>query len=196
MIYVIYALAGYLLGSINASIIISKIKGTDIRKHGSKNAGATNTLRTFGAGAAACAVLVDILKGIAAVLVARYFSDNNIIAELVSGFAAILGHNYPVYFGFRGGKGVLTSFAVAVAISPVPSLIALAVGVLVIAVTRYVSLGSMLGAVTLAVISLFMSEIYIAVFMVVLTIIIIARHYQNIGRLLRGEERKLGEKSK
>ena len=196
MIYVIYALAGYLLGSINTSIIISKIKGTDIRKHGSGNAGATNTLRTFGVGATVIAVLVDILKGIAAVLVARYFSDNNIIAELVSGFAAILGHNYPVYFGFRGGKGVLTSFAVALAISPIPSLIALVVGVLVIAITKYVSLGSMLGVLTLVIASLFMSDSNIVIFMIVISSIIIARHYQNILRLVRGEERKLGEKAK
>ncbi len=196
MIYAIFALVGYFLGSINASIIISKIKGTDIRKHGSGNAGATNTLRTFGVGATVIAVLVDILKGIAAVLIARYFSDNNIIAELVSGFAAIIGHNYPVYFGFRGGKGVLTSFAVALAISPIPSIIALVVGVLVIAITKYVSLGSMLGTLTLVIASIFISDSYIVIFMIVILIIIIARHYQNIARLLRGEERKLGEKTK
>lgn len=195
MIYIICAIAGYLLGSINPSIIISKVKGTDIRKHGSGNAGATNTLRTFGVGAAVLAVIIDILKGIAAVLLARYYTGD-LAAELTCGFAAILGHNYPIYFGFRGGKGVLTSFAVAVAVSPVTSLIALAVGVLVIAVTRYVSLGSMLGAVTLSVASLFMSDAYTSVFIIAVSLIIIARHYQNINRLIHGNERKIGEKAK
>ena len=194
----VWALAiGYLIGSINPAIIVSKILGTDIRKHGSGNAGATNTYRTLGAGPAFAVLLGDILKGILAVVLANIlFGDTN-YAEVCAGIGAVMGHNFPLYFGFKGGKGVLTSLAVAFVIQPWAALIALAVGVGVIVATKYVSLGSMVGAAVLVISSIVMAIVNHAnvpalLFAIFAAILVIARHYQNILRLLSGTERKFG----
>lgn len=188
-------IVGYLLGSVNASIIFSKLKGDDIRNHGSGNAGATNTLRTYGKGVAAAVTLFDVLKGVVAVLFARYILKDE-LAVLFAGFGAVLGHNYPVYFDFKGGKGILTSFAVALMVSPLSAVCALVSGVVIIAITRYVSLGSVMGSVVLAIASFFFENgnIEISVLIVVLALLAIFRHKENISRLINGTERKLGEK--
>lgn len=195
MIYVISALLGYLMGSINTSIIYSRLKGQDIRSFGSGNAGATNTLRTYGKGAAAIVLAGDLLKGVIAVLIAKAIGDD--IAVYIAGFAAVLGHNYPVYFGFKGGKGILTSLAVMTAVSPLTGAIALFVGILVIAVTRYVSLGSILGAITYGIAAYIISaDAGFHIFTAAVVILAVARHHENIGRLLNGTERKLGKNGK
>ena len=195
MIKALALIIGYLLGSINASIIFSKLKGDDIRRHGSGNAGATNTLRTYGKGVAAGVTLFDVLKGIAAVLVARYILKDD-MAVLLSGLGAVLGHNFPLYFGFKGGKGILTSFAVILMISPYAALCALAVAIIIMATTRYVSLGSVIAAVVVPVASLFFNkgDVPTIILMTVLGLLAIFRHRGNIKRLLNGTERKLGEK--
>ena len=195
-VHILSALMGYLLGSINASIIISKARGKDIREMGSGNAGTTNTLRSLGKGAAAVTLIVDILKGVIAVLLARLIFKDVPYADILAGAGAVLGHNFPVYYGFRGGKGVLTSFAVALTLQPVPALLALLIGVLVIALTKYVSLGSILGAAALPVICFFYNRENTAVFvfMICLAILVIIRHHANIKRLIEGNERKLSFK--
>ena len=187
--------AGYLLGSINASIIISKKQGKDIRKMGSGNAGTTNTLRSLGARAAAVTLTVDILKGIIAVLLARLVFHEQ-LGEIFAGAGAILGHNFPVYYGFKGGKGILTSFAVALMLVPLAAIIALIVGVIVIAVGKYVSLGSMSGAVVLPIATAIIENgnIPMLLFMTLVAILALIRHHQNIERLIAGTERKLSVK--
>lgn len=192
--FIITAVIGYLIGSINASIILSRLKGSDIRKHGSGNAGATNTLRTFGKGAAAVVLVIDVLKGVAAVLIARYLFPDAPVCQHICGFGAILGHNFPLYFGFKGGKGVLTSVAVLAALNWWVGLIALAVALIIMAITKYVSLGSMLGAITAPIIAFFLGDIYFIVFTVCAAGLIVIRHKDNIKRLIHGNERKLGEK--
>ena len=195
MIKTLALVIGYLLGSINASIIFSKLKGVDIRNHGSGNAGATNTLRTYGKGVAAGVTLFDILKGIIAVLIARYILKDE-MAVLLAGLGAVLGHNFPLYFGFKGGKGILTSFAVILMISPFAALCALAVAIIIMATTRYVSLGSVTAAVVVPVASLFFNkgDVPTIILMTVLGLLAVFRHRGNIKRLLNGTERKLGEK--
>ena len=186
---------GYLLGSVNASIIFSKLKGDDIRNHGSGNAGATNTLRTYGKGVAVAVTLFDLLKGVIAVLIARYILKDE-VAVLFAGFGAVLGHNFPVYFDFKGGKGILTSFAVALMISPYSALCTLLIAIAIMAITRYVSLGSVIGAAVLAGLTFFFESgnYKISIFMVLLALLAIIRHKENIQRLINGTERKLGEK--
>lgn len=195
MIKALALIIGYLLGSINASIIFSKLKGDDIRRHGSGNAGATNTLRTYGKGVAAGVTLFDILKGIIAVLVARYIlKEEN--ADLLAALGAVLGHNFPLYFGFKGGKGILTSFAVILMISPYSALCAFVIAIIIMATTRYVSLGSVIAAVVVPVAALFFEKgNYPAIILLtILGLLAILRHSENIKRLIKGTERKLGEK--
>lgn len=113
LLIILSLLIGYLLGSINPAIIYSRLKGRDIRTLGSKNAGATNTLRNFGKGAALIVTLSDILKCVAAILaaslLARLFAEDELVSKIFAATGCILGHNFPVYFGFKGGKGVLVS---------------------------------------------------------------------------------------
>ena len=195
MSYVVALVIGYLIGSINPSIIVSKILGTDIRKHGSGNAGATNTYRTLGAGPAFTVLLCDILKGVLAVILARILFGDTPGADVCAGFGAVMGRNFPLYFGFRGGKGVLTSLAVAFVIQPWAALISLAVGIGVIAVTKYVSLGSIIGAVLLPVVTaiIYRGQVPALLFAIFAALLVIARHYQNISRLISGTERKFGK---
>lgn len=193
MQYVISALIGYLLGSINTSIILSRLKGEDIRTKGSGNAGATNTLRVFGKSAAALVLLFDFLKGIAAVLIIRFVFQNTLCEYLAAGFV-ILGHNFPVYFGFKGGKGVLTSLSVILIFCWWQGLAVLVSAVSVMAITRYVSLGSMVGAVVHVIICLFRGDIGYTIFSVIIASLLIIRHRSNIVRLVKGTESKLGEK--
>ena len=202
---------GYLLGSVNAAVIISKtFYRKDIRTCGSGNAGTTNMLRTFGKKAAAGTFLVDLLKGIVAalagLLIMKLLDFDTVTGEVFGAIGAILGHNWPVYFGFKGGKGVLTSFAVALVIMPVPSLICLGIFIVVVLISRYVSLGSIIAAFALPFIVYFLGEILgIAggfsmyfIFAIFMAVLLIARHHANIGRLVKGTESKLfsGKKDK
>ncbi|RKD26037.1 acyl-phosphate glycerol 3-phosphate acyltransferase [Ammoniphilus oxalaticus] len=188
------ALIGYLLGSISFSFIIAKrVAGIDIRQHGSGNAGATNTLRVLGKGAGILVLLLDALKGIVAVGLASLIADGNATAVALAGLAAILGHNWPVFFGFRGGKGVATTVGVIASLSFFVFIWAVVVTVIVIFLTRYVSLGSLVFF-TLAPILMF---IHGDPGPYVLTTLAIAalgfvRHHENIARLIKGTENKLG----
>lgn len=194
---------GYLLGSINTSIIVSRFYGVDIRDLGSGNAGATNTLRTLGKSAAAFVLLGDSLKGILSCLIGGYILsviDNSYYSYgvMLSGLGAVIGHNWPLYFRFRGGKGVLTSATVLFLVDWKAGLIALTLFVIVVAITRYVSLGSILAALSFPVFCIINQEadIYKIFFAVIISLLVIYRHRANIKRLVEGSESKIGSKSK
>jgi len=197
-------LIAYLLGSIPTSYLIGRIFfHTDIRKRGSGNTGATNTLRTFGATAGAFVLLIDVLKGVAAILIARHMinyvsaqSTLNIIVSL-SGLMVIIGHIFSVFLGLKGGKGVATAAGVFLALSPIPFLFCAVFFIFTVIVTRYVSLGSILSAFAFLVVEL-VSQVIMRfpnlprlLLVSLVVIIIIVRHKGNIKRLVGGEENKI-----
>lgn len=197
IVIVFSSVIGYLLGSVNTSIIIGKlVYKTDVREHGSGNAGATNVLRTFGKKAALAVVAGDFLKGVLACLIGRYvFGEINpgsgiFLGEYFAGFFAVIGHNWPAYFGFKGGKGVMTSFAVILMFSPMAALICLGAFIVIVAITRYVSLGSMLSAILFLII-LFNEPLPMLLIGTALVALIIIRHSANIKRLFAGNEKRL-----
>ena len=151
-IYFAVAAIGYLIGSINFSVILSKkMAGFDLREKGSKNAGTTNMLRTVGKKGAAIVLICDILKGVLAILIARLISGdvNQAIACQIAGFAVVLGHTFPIFFEFKGGKGVATSIGILLMINWQIGLICLMYGIIMIVLTRMVSLGSITAAILL-----------------------------------------------
>lgn len=199
---IICFIISYLLGSINTSIIVSRIMGSDVRNHGSGNAGATNMLRTFGKKAAFFTTLGDMLKAVVAVLITGLISkfllpsDYINLCKYISGIAVVLGHNYPLYFGFKGGKGIVTSLVVGIILNWQFGIIALLAGVLTIAISKYVSLGSILGISLYFLLSLFYikTDIYFVAFAAILAAFAIYRHSANIKRLVNGCESKIGHK--
>jgi glycerol-3-phosphate acyltransferase PlsY len=192
---------GYLLGSLNTAVIVGKIYGKDIRSHGSKSAGLTNTLRVLGKPAAAIVLAGDILKGVIACLIGLelgvYVHSGEVkdcVSLLAAGAGAVLGHNWPVYFGFKGGKGMLTAAAVMFMIDWLMALISLAFFVLIVASTRYVSLGTIGAAVLFVAMSflpMFGNTFYFSMFALLIALIIIFKHRQNVQRLLSGTENRL-----
>jgi glycerol-3-phosphate acyltransferase PlsY len=191
----IVIIAGYLLGSISFSYLYGKwFKGIDIRNHGSGNAGATNTLRILGKGPAILVLILDALKGVLAVYIGRMLGTADWVMVL-SGLAAIIGHNWPVYFGFRGGKGIATTVGVMATLCFLPTLYAGIIAIILIAVTRYVSLGSLL---LTALLPFFIwgmdrpSEVLWA--SIVVCLFAFFRHRTNITKLLHGKENKIGSK--
>lgn len=194
--YLAVIIIPYLIGSVNSSIIVCRLWGKiDIRKHGSGNAGMTNTLRTLGVGPAAMVIVGDVLKGIIAVVIGRFLTGND-AGAMIGGLAAVVGHNWPVFFQFKGGKGILTSAAVILMITPKIGLFVLIISILIIALTRYVSLGSLLGALilVLTVIIADFKNTNLFFFSVILTLLALYTHRGNIQRLLNGTERRLGRK--
>ncbi|KZK98182.1 MULTISPECIES: glycerol-3-phosphate 1-O-acyltransferase PlsY [unclassified Pseudovibrio] len=197
--------AGYLLGSISTAVLVGKMYGKDIREYGSKSAGLTNTLRVLGKPAALIVLVGDILKGVAACLVGLYLgvyagsgTAVDSVSMLLAGAGAIVGHNWPVFFGFRGGKGVLTAAAVLFMLDPIIALSCLSSFVVIVAATRFVSLGSICAAllfVVLSFIPVFGHTIYFQIFAIVMAFMVVAKHRANIGRLLSGTENKLRFKS-
>lgn len=203
MLFLILAvIAGYFLGSIPGGYIVGKgIKGIDVRKFGSGNIGTTNVLRVLGKKYALLVLLIDLGKGIAAVSLVKLLPglpDPSLsLIRAVTGLACIGGHNWSPFLRFKGGKGVATSAGVFLILTPLPFLAALFIMILVVAATRYVSLGSMLSAATL--------PFFIWVFQgregltyiitaIVVALLVIARHRSNIKRLFAGQENKLGQK--
>lgn len=201
-------IAGYLLGSLPSGVIVGKLFGNvDPRTQGSGKTGTTNVLRTMGPGAAAVVLLMDLGKGVAAVLLARYGfmphppASLNLQgwAEAVGGFAAILGHNYSIFIHFTGGRGVATGGGAMLAISPFALGVAAIALITPIVLTRYVSLGSIMGAAAGAITDVVLAATGHdswphAIFLVVGASFIILHHRDNIERLLSGTERKLGAK--
>jgi acyl phosphate:glycerol-3-phosphate acyltransferase len=185
---------GYLLGSISFSILVTKrVKKIDIREYGSGNAGATNTLRVLGKGPAIVVLLLDAAKGAFAVLLAKALGVGD-WGVVLAGVAAILGHNWPVFFGFKGGKGVATTIGMLLALTPVPTLLAIVLTLLVIAATRYVSLGSLVFVTVIPILMYIWKDStpYILGTLLV-TVLGYIRHAENIRRLVQRKERKLGK---
>lgn len=189
---------GYLLGSISFSILFALwLRKIDIRDHGSGNAGATNTLRVLGKGPALCVFLLDFAKGSTAVGIGYWLGDGNNWVPVLCGLAAIAGHNWPVFFRFKGGKGIATTIGALAVWAIIPTLIAGITAILIIALTRYVSLGSLVLAVLLPVlIAAFGNDSPFIWGASVVGVLAILRHRKNIVKLLNGTENKLGNGKK
>lgn len=207
------ALAAYLLGSVSGAIIISKsIGGEDIRSKGSKNAGTTNMLRVYGKKYAVITLLIDVLKGVAAVLIGmlvdyamlRYtavsYGSTAVFMKYIAAVFVVLGHDFPLYFGFRGGKGVATSIGAAMMLDWRVGLIVMLAALLIMAVSRYVSLGSIIGAIVypFAVLAFMLGkgefDMKYLVCSIILALLIVVKHKANIVRLKNGTENKLFSK--
>ena len=218
----VITLIAYLLGSINSAIIVGKLHKMDIREHGSGNAGLTNTLRVLGKKAAVCVLLGDILKAVFAILIAKIFAPSIEIAKVteiagevqisqnlidittqLAGLAVVLGHIFPVYYGFKGGKGVLTSISVMFMLNWKISLICLLLFIVVVSITKFVSLGSILAAFAFPCLVWFSANIpfledrrNMLIFSIILAAIVIIKHRTNIVRLIQRKENKLSFKKK
>lgn len=190
---IITAAAGYLIGSISPSILIARASGIDIKSEGSGNAGTTNMLRVMGKKPAAATLALDILKGVAAVLIGRYAAGET--AAMLCVITVFAGHVWPLYHKFKGGKGVATLFGAILAFHWPVALIALGIVALGVAVSRRMSVGSLLGAVTLPLITYFLEPEFL-IPSIIIALLLIYKHWGNIVRLSRGEEPKLGEKWK
>ena len=201
--YILVILLSYLIGSISFSVIFTKkIAGFDVREKGSKNAGSTNVLRTAGKGVAALTLVCDVLKGVVAVLIAKGIGELDGAEHIeyliqVAAIAVVVGHTFPVFFKFKGGKGVATSLGIILLINWQIGLICLVFAVLLIVLTRMVSLGSVSAAILLPVLTLFISDNYVLadgdyrIWGIVLGAFVCWNHRTNIKRLLKGEENKL-----
>jgi glycerol-3-phosphate acyltransferase PlsY len=196
---VLGAVAGFLSGSVPFGYFAGRLRGIDIREHGSGNIGATNVIRVLGKGIGVPVFGLDLLKGLIPCLVmAGRGAESGVL--VLTGFCAILGHMFTPWLGFKGGKGVATAAGVLVGIAPVPVLVALVVWLAFFFVTRYVSLASMMAGVAVAVtmaVQMGLSGKWDGVllgFGVVLALLVILRHRANIGRLLAGTESKAGQK--
>lgn len=202
---IVLGVIAYLIGSINSSILISKIvTGKDIRKSGSGNAGATNMLRTMGKKYAVITLVIDILKGVIALLLAKLAMNMGAydIAPYIAGVLVVLGHNFPIFFGFRGGKGVATSLGVVLMLDWKIGVIVLVIALLIMAISKYVSLGSITAAVVFIILQIAVMviskdfNIVRLICVIILGGLLIVRHRANIVRLIQGTENKLGAKKK
>jgi len=186
--------AGYLLGSVSFALWLVRWRtGSDIRDVGSGNAGATNVLRAHGKTLAAAVALLDVAKGTAAVLLVRVVTADPRYAA-AAGFAAVLGHVFPLYSGFRGGKGVATAVGAFLALAPLATVSCLAVFIAIVAVSRYVSLGSVVSISLLPAASNLLSHASRSIVLAAAAtaVVVVFKHVGNLKRLARGEERKLG----
>ena len=207
IVYIIMAIIAYAIGSINFSVIFSKkFAGFDVREKGSGNAGTTNMLRSVGKKAAAITLICDILKGVVAIgiaIILGYIPDmNKELLIQIAGVCVILGHTFPVFFGFKGGKGVATSLGVLLLSNWQIGLICLVFALVLMILTRMVSVGSCGAAILFPVLTLFINENYTVltegksgntyfIYSVILAIIVLFNHRSNIKRLLNGTENKI-----
>lgn len=195
--YIIVAVLAYLLGSISFGMIVAKLAGgPNLREVGSKNTGATNVLRVMGLKIGLIVFVLDILKALIACIIGRVWLGLN--GAMLAGLAVVIGHNWPCFFQFKGGKGVASTLAVMLLTFPIPAVICYVVAIVLIATTKYVSLGSITLAALFAILVIATNW---ANWLVILWVLIIAglliwRHHANIGRLLHGTENKLGSKKK
>jgi len=204
---ILSALIGYALGSISFSVIFSKkIAGFDLREKGSGNAGSTNALRTAGKKVAILTLICDILKGIVAILlvilIGNIFKYENIdLLVQISAVTSILGHTFPVFFGFKGGKGVATSLGILLLVNWKIGLICLIFALILMAITKIVSVGSIAAAILFPVLVLFISDSFIIegnyfIFSIILALLVVFNHRSNIKKLANGTENKLSFKKK
>lgn len=211
--YIIMGMIAYLIGSVNFSVLISKkVAGFDLREKGSGNAGTTNMLRTVGKGAAAITLILDILKGVVAIWAAIGFGnlvswlaklqvDNSILVQ-VAGIFVIIGHTYPIYFGFKGGKGVATALGILLTTNYQIGLICLLFAIILMIFTKMVSAGVLPAAILYPILTLFLpKENFIipgnyVIYSIIIAAIVIFNHRSNIKRLLNGTENKISFKKK
>ena len=211
IVYVIMAIIAYLIGIINFSVILSKkFAGFDVREKGSGNAGSTNMLRSVGKKAAALTLVCDVLKGVVAIVIAiivgNIIQDSNKELLLqIAGIAVVLGHTFPIFFQFKGGKGVATSLGILLMSNWQIGLICLVFALVLMALTRMVSLGSCAAAVLFPVLTLFINDHYTVltegkqgstylVYSIIMAVIVLFNHRSNIKRILNGTENKLSFK--
>lgn len=210
-ICILIAIIAYLIGSINFSVILSKkMAGFDVRQKGSGNAGTTNMLRSVGKKAAAITLICDILKGVVsigiAILVGYLFNaQNKSILVQIAAIAVVIGHTFPIFFGFKGGKGVATSLGVLIMTNWQIGLICLEIAIIIMAITKMVSLGSCMAAIAFPLLTYFAANIfenaYIVkegssyfVYSIILAVIVLFNHRSNIKRIITGKENKLSFK--
>ncbi len=205
--YILVSVIAYAIGSVNFSVILSKrLAGFDVREKGSGNAGTTNMLRSVGKGAAALTLILDVSKGLIAILIAYLLGKivneaNPAILVQLAGFFAVLGHTFPAFFGFKGGKGVATSLGVLLFINPLIGVICLVFGLVVIALTRMVSLGSIMAAILFPVLTIFISYNYIVsgynyvFFGIAMAVLVIFNHRSNLKRIYSGNENRISFKN-
>ncbi|MGL4913744.1 MAG: glycerol-3-phosphate 1-O-acyltransferase PlsY [Romboutsia sp.] len=197
--YILIIIIAYLLGNISTSYLVAKrLMGVDIRTQGSGNAGSTNVLRTLGKKAGAITFLGDLFKGIVAVLTSQLIAKLTGLDVITAGYIAVVGvvcgHNWPAFLGFRGGKGVATSLGAMIAVNPIIALSCFGVFLVIVAVTKYVSLASVVGISMSPIIMMCIQNkegVFVTLF---LSASVIYTHRENIKRLLKGTERKIGQK--
>lgn len=204
--YIVIAVIAYLIGSINFSVIISKkMAGFDLREKGSGNAGSTNVLRTVGKKAAAITLICDILKGVISILLAKLISniwkdlDGALLVQL-AGIFAIIGHTFPIFFKFKGGKGVATSLGVLLTTNWQIGLICLVFALVLIILTQMVSVGSIAAAILYPVLTIFITQNYIVpgtyiISSIILAVLVVFNHRSNVKRILTGTENKISFKT-
>ncbi len=183
----------YLIGSISPSMLIGKWVGhTDIRHHGSGNAGATNTLRILGIKWAIVVLFLDIFKGIIAIWIAYLLTRGGMVTMYCAGFAVVCGHNWPLFFGFRGGKGVATTIGVLVVLLTLPAVIAGVIAIVLVIATRYVSLGALAFVILTPIfVAVTQHQTSSLIFASAVAVMSIYRHRENIARLVKGEENRI-----
>lgn len=208
---IIMAIIAYCIGSVNFSVIISKkMAGFDVREKGSGNAGSTNMLRSVGKKAAALTLVCDILKGVVVIIISIIMGNivegaNKELLLQIAGIAVVIGHTFPIFFGFKGGKGVATSLGILLMSNWQIGLICLVFALVLMLLTRMVSLGSCSAAVLFPVLTLFINDSYTVltdgkkgstylIYSIILAAIVLYNHRTNIKRLLNGTENKISFK--
>lgn len=206
--YIIIAIVAYLIGSINFSVILSKkMAGFDVREKGSGNAGTTNMLRSVGKKAAIITLICDILKGVVSIGIAIIVG--NIVKDLdksllvqIAGILVVVGHTFPIFFGFKGGKGVATSLGVILMTNWKIGLICLIFALVLMAITKMVSVGSIAAAILFPVLTIFLTDTFIVtegsnyfIYSILLAILVAFNHRENIKRILNGTENKISFKN-
>lgn len=191
----ITVIVGYLMGNLNGAVCASKALGDDVRSHGSGNAGLTNFIRNYGTGHALLVIVIDSLKAVLSCLLGGFLLGNSLgfqTGAIISGTAVLLGHIFPVFLGFRGGKGILSGFFVALTVDYRVALLALVIFAVAYLVTQYVSLGSVLAAMSFGIsfALLHKNNLVIMVCGIFVGLLATAMHWQNIVRLIKGQERK------
>ncbi|SEV93735.1 glycerol-3-phosphate acyltransferase PlsY [Chitinophaga sp. YR573] len=203
MLELLLLFCAYLIGSTPTAVWVSKgIFGMDIREYGSGNAGATNTFRVLGSKAGTFVMIVDMIKGVLAVRLSyllSYYHNPDHLTQLVNfqiglGLAAVVGHIFPIWANFRGGKGIATLFGLVLAIQPLVAICCVGVFLLILSLTRYVSLSSIIASIAFPILILYIfnePEVFYRIFAIAVALMVVLTHQKNITRLLSGNENKV-----